>query len=138
MEFEIRPLQGVGPLDFGMPRDEVRRRLNSPFEEFMKTPDSVLPTDDFQQLNIHVYYEGDFVLYGVEFWPGSSLTLQGKPLVGEPFDKVMAWFTQLDPSVRLVNSLVVSRKLGVSLYAPDAEDEPDSAIASASAVAHWP
>jgi hypothetical protein len=131
MEFEFNPYQGVEPIRFGMDRDEVRRVLDSPFESFMKTPDSELPTDDFTELNLHVFYKGDFECCGVEFFSPSSLQFRGHLVVGRPYSEVMGWLKPLDPSVSLEDSTVTSDVFGFSLYAPDADDDVDSLVQSA-------
>lgn len=131
MNFEINPRVGVGPIQFGMSRDAVRKALGSQSKEFMKTPSAILPTDDFPALSLHVYYEGQLVCRGVEFFRGSQVTLDKRPIAGRPFSEVMEWLKKLDPAATLDDDSVVnSELLGLSLWAPDADDDLDSLIQS--------
>ena len=137
MAFDLRPLQGVGPIDFGMARDDVRRMLNAPYEEFMKTPDATIPTDDVPTLNIHVYYDDQLRCKGVELWPGADLRVDGHEVLRRPWHEVEAWLTQVAPGFKRKDSLIVADSIGLSLYVPDIDDEPDALVESAYAFARW-
>lgn len=130
MKFDITPFVGAGPVQFGMTRHAVRQALGAPVEEFMKTPDSQTPTDDFMGLNLHVYYDNQLCCCGIEFFPHARATLHSKSIVGRPFSEVMQWLTKLDPSAVLDDSTVTSSLFGLSLYAPDADEDVDSLIQS--------
>ncbi len=135
IHFEINPHVGVGPILFGMSRDTVRKILGSSFEEFLKTPEAVLPTDSFDKLCLHVYYAHDkdkIVCRGVEFFPGSNLSYQGNQITGRAFNEVMQWLQKLDPLVALdEDSSVKSDKLGLDLWAPDTDEDLNSLVQSA-------
>lgn len=137
MIFDLRPLQGIGPIDFGMPRDEVRRILNCPHEAFMKTPESVQPTDDFRSLNIHVYYDKDLRCQGVELWPGADLRCDGHKVLRRPWDEVRIWLVTLAPGLDIKESLVKAPQVGLTLYVPDMDDEPEARIESVYAFKTW-
>lgn len=113
-----------------MSRDDVRQLLGSDFEEFVKTPQSSAPTDDYRKLNLHVFYQADRRCRAIEFFSGSSVTLQGRPIVGQPAGIVISWLRTLDPSLVAVGSVAKSQKLGLSLYVPDFEDDPDEPVLS--------
>jgi len=137
MHFDLRPLHGVGIVDFGMTRDEVRRILNTPYEEFMKTPDATLPTDDFRSLDIHVYYGEGLLCKGVELWPSADLRVDGHEVLRRPWDEVKAWLGRMAPDFLVKDSLVLARSIGLSLYVPDIDEEPDALVESAYAFRTW-
>jgi len=137
MRFDLRPLHGVGIVDFGMTRDAVRRTLNVPYEEFMKTPDATVPTDDFRSLDVHVYYDAGLLCKGVELWPGADLRVDGHEVLRRPWDEVKVWLGQAAPDVVVKDSLVLARSIGLSLYVPDIADESDAPVESAYAFRTW-
>jgi len=49
----IRPYEGVGPVSFGMTRDQVRRSVASKVEAYYKSPQGLLPTDAFDSIGMH-------------------------------------------------------------------------------------
>ena len=57
--FELAPLEGAGPIKFGMVRRDVAARLNLPSEPFKKGPASKHPTDAFLDSCLQVFYKGD-------------------------------------------------------------------------------
>ena len=131
MDFEIDPFQAVGPIRFGMTQAEVRRLMGQTrVREFRKTPDSIGPTDDFMDENLHVFYDETLHTRGVELFPGATVTLQGRPLVGRPANEVMDWLRGLDPDLQIEDSSVTSERLGFSMYVPDLDDEDDAPIES--------
>ena len=56
--FEVTPLAGVSPVDFGATRDTVRRALGAAFRPFRKSARAEHETDAFDTLGFHVYYRG--------------------------------------------------------------------------------
>lgn len=135
--FELHPTLGVGPIAFGMPRDRVRRILNAAYLEFFKPPGAKVPLDDFRALNLHVYYDEDALCSGMEFWPGSTLSVQGREVLRRPIPEVLSWLRALDPAIVVRDSLVLSHTLGLSLYVPDMDEEPDARVESAGTFVRW-
>ena len=137
MKFNLRPLQGVGPIDFGMQRDVVRATLASNFREFQKFSDASVPLDDFTALNVHVYYDETYACNGMELWPGADFEVDGRSVLRRPFSEVIAWLRRLDPAVVVRDPLVLSHFVGLSLYVPDLDDGDGAAIESAATFVKW-
>jgi hypothetical protein len=74
LPWEVRPLIGVGPVDFGISRREVRDILGEPSRLFKKTPEAVPLTDEYSALGIHIYYGSDDRLEFVEGWSEAHAT----------------------------------------------------------------
>lgn len=128
MEWEIRPLQAVGPIDFGMARGAVRRAVGMKFREFAKSPARpTATTDAFEKLLVHVYYDATSgTCEFVEFGGGSARpVLHGKDLLSESFADLREWFRSLDPSMQEDEAGLEAPALGIALYAPNAEEEPN-------------
>jgi hypothetical protein len=64
-------------------RDESRSALESPFDEFLKRPYSVVPTDAYDDLGLHVYFDDALMVVGVEFLKWAQFTWRGQRLAGE-------------------------------------------------------
>jgi hypothetical protein len=129
MEFEITPYIGVGPMAFGMTREEIRRGLGAPVESFMKTPTSAAPTDAFDTLGIHVHHTSDERCEAVEFFRAlTGPTFRGQRLLGRPFAEIERWLRMIDPDVRSDSSGLTSLLFGFGLYAPSALDDPQSSV----------
>lgn len=127
MEWEIRPLQSVGQVDFGMPRADVRRAVGAKFREFVKSPARPTNTTDaFEGLLVHVYYGANSgTCEFVEFGGGSARPVfQGKDLLSESFADLRDWFRSLDPTMKEDEAGLEAPALGIGLYAPYAEEEP--------------
>ncbi len=130
MEFDIVPFIRVGPIHFGISRAEIRSLLGGRLEEFMKSRSSTEPTDDFRDLDLHVYYKND-CCSAVEVFKASKQTLLGHieptllgyAIVGRPYSEVLGWMENLDPNIECDGTGLLSRQYGVSIFAPSAEDE---------------
>lgn len=130
MNLNYSPHISVGPISFGMDRAHVRAALGVEPIEFMKTYFAPAPTDDFRSLGLHVFYDAGLTCVGVEVFPPSNILVEGRRVVGQPYSEVMEWLIVLDPGVVLIDSVVRSKALGLSLYAPDADEDSDSKIES--------
>jgi hypothetical protein len=132
MEFVIAPYVGVGPIKFGLTREEVRQRLGAPVESFMKAPFSAAPADAFDTLGIHVHYGSDERCQAVEFYRSlTGPTFRGQPLFGKRFGEIERWLRTIDPDVRSDSSGLTSLAFGFGLYAPSALNDPQSEVSGA-------
>ena len=133
MEWKIESFQSVGPLRFGMSREAVRRATGAPVREVLKS-DSLI--DVFENLLIHVYYGADGGVEFVEFGGGLvSPTFEGRLLLANSFEELRRWLRTLDSQLEEDSDGLRSRKLGVALYAPAGEEEPERPPEGASAFA---
>jgi hypothetical protein len=55
--FIIEPLKGVGPIRFGMHKDEVSRVFPYPYTSFFHTPDSKVRADHCEAVGLYIYYD---------------------------------------------------------------------------------
>ena len=133
---EIDPWVGVGPLRFGMSRSEVRKLFGA-YEEFHKTLDSVLTTDDFREPRMHVYYRKDGVVEvadAVEVMSEANPSFRGHLLGERPLAEVAAIFRQVDSDFEVDSSGLDVPDLGISVYAPEdclAEEGADPRLVQA-------
>ena len=80
MNWDIRPGIGVGVLEFGMSRNQVREALNIPFRAFAKAHN--VEADAFLNSGVFAYYAADGTLDAVEFSRRGRPILYGVNLFG--------------------------------------------------------
>ena len=127
---EIEPYVGVGPVRLGMTVEQVRESVGAEFDTFRKTPLSEMETDAFDSVGLHVHYKVPGVCKSIDVMPPAAPTFRGHKLLGQPFNQVLKWFRQLDPTVEPDDSGLVSREFGIALYAPAAKKRPSLPVES--------
>lgn len=128
MEWAIKPLESVGPVDFGMSRADVRRAVGTKFREFVKSPNRPSTTTDaFEEVLVHVYYGAKSETCElVEFGAGTARPVfHGKHLFSESFAELRDWLRSLDPAMTEDEGGLESLVFGIGLYAPYADEDPD-------------
>lgn len=123
MNLEIEPYVGVGPIRLGMTRDEVRCVLPVPAERFQKFRDAP-PLYRVRNPSLMVHYDANDICEAVELALPGSPTLLGRELLGQSFEALRDWFEQQDPDIGVDGDGLISKKLGVSLYAPASSGKP--------------
>ncbi len=127
VDWDIDSFTSIGPIRFGMSRDEVRRAVGAPFRQFEKSVGSGNRADQFHTLLANVHYRGP---HGgcefVELGGGDARAIfHGRDLLGAAYPSVRDWLRTLDPDLEEDGVGLRSRRLGIALYAPLAEEEPD-------------
>lgn len=128
MVFEIVTLGSVGPLKVGMDRGKVREILGGGYHEFKKTLAADNTVDDYEVYRIHIYYDGDDKVKGVEFLSGSDVMWKGVKLVGEPCNLISEFFLSNGFKVEVDSAGFYVDELGLGFYAPDIGDYDVDAI----------
>jgi hypothetical protein len=119
MELKIESYVGVGPIKFGMTRDQVCQSIGKQPGQFLKGPESVIATDDFGDLGFHVYYKAakEDVCDAIEMFSPADPIFIEQQFINRPFDEILIWFKNLDPSVEIGDAGLTSYELGVGVYA---------------------
>ena len=132
MNLEIIPKKSVGPIHFGNTRKEVRQALDSSVDEFMKTKEASAPTDAFDELGIHVFYDQKDCCEAVELFEESNAIFNNVSLFSMTVKEALTWLNQLDGELELDEVSAISQRLGLSLYAAEGlennEDHLDSVL----------
>lgn len=131
MDFQIRPLKGVGTFDFGLRPDEVQRQLRQYEPVSGKRSDSdAYPFDYFRELGVFFYYDAHGHLDAVEFAPPAKPNVNGLLMLGRSFGEVVGDLSAADNSVRTTVDSAIAHRLGVSIWVPFAKDDPDAPVES--------
>jgi hypothetical protein len=127
MKLVISPYVGVGPLRLGMNRDEVRAVLSSKVVEYQRGA-SPCKMDNFPEWHLQAGYRDNYICNAIEMSAGSNPVLHGLDLLSTNFPTLIKEFRQRDPDLELDAGSLISRKFGVSLYAPNQLAPPESAM----------
>ena len=121
MNLEIHSYVGVGPITFGMTRDDVRSILPGPYIMFHrgKPKDAFqLPTDFYEALGIFIGYAPDGKCKAIEMASPARPTYAGHQLLGVPPGPVLKLIRDLDPNVATDSAGLTAFALGIALYIP--------------------
>jgi len=87
MHWDIKPFTSVGPVTFGMSRDEVHRVLGQRFGTFYKVPGDN-ETDDYTTIGAHLCYTDYDTLEAVELFDPATATYDAVQFLGTPMQVV--------------------------------------------------
>ena len=130
MDLEIIPIEGVGPIKFGMSPEAVRSIIGGEYRSFLKTPKSVFPCDSFRDEGIICFYDANACLEAIEFMRRSQPHLYGHEFIGHTVEDVRTFIAGLDDNVEINSDGAISHRLGVGVYAPLAKSNPRAIVES--------
>ena len=82
MDFIFIPPSRLGEIQFGMSRSTARKVMNCEFREFKKTEHSRNTTDSFRSAGVHIFYDENNTVKGVEVFPPSQVFYSNNPIIG--------------------------------------------------------
>ncbi|WP_434608435.1 hypothetical protein [Pseudomonas sp. R1-7] len=123
MSFELVGFGDIGSMHTGVHRDQSRAVLGEEFEEFYKIPDSTVPTDAYDDLGVHVYFDEGFTIIGLEFLKWSDLSWRGQRLSGADVLEVQQHLVAQGEVLNFNSTGFDVDGLGLRVYAPDIGEE---------------
>ena len=123
---EVIPYVGVGELQLGARREELRSRFNGRFRESKKSGSDV---DQFLNANFMAYYDEDrrctcleFYVYvgGEAFYPAIGSQI----LLGVAYSTVLRALQEADPDIALDSAGFTSPKFGIGVYIDGPQEDP--------------
>jgi len=78
--WEIKPFASVGPMQFGQSRTAIRSVLGAKYDTFEKVPGAI-PTDAYDELGVHAYYDESDRLCLVELFEPASASIDSVELL---------------------------------------------------------
>lgn len=118
-KYNVEPNTGFDNIRFSESRRDIRAKIGD-FKEFKKSRLSKNTTDDFG--NYHAFYNQENTLEAVEFFEG-EVYLNDKMLFPNTSEGLLAILTDIDRQAYRTEDSVVSKKFGISAYAPDGKLE---------------
>src|SRR5579859_3279567 len=125
MEYVIDPYVGVGPIQFGMTRTEVRNAVGAVAQPFRKSRFDRLDADFFSTLGMFVYYRDPDVCDSVEFGGIVIPTFEGKPLLRRTFRAVHEFLRARDPALQVHDTGLTSLRFGIGIYVSALKEDED-------------
>ena len=130
IKYKIKPLEGAGFIDFGMTSDSVRKKFGVSFKSFKRTKESIYPCDYYENLGVFIYYKEPYVVEAIEFATPAKPTFDGKNLLDMTYEKLKKFLLTYDENLEIEIDSLTSYKLGIGIYAPNAEESSKSPIES--------
>lgn len=123
IDWEIRPLKGVGPLDFGTPREDIPKVLRPLNLEVERRKKGTKNIDTTVGGAVHLHYgDDDRRLMAIECWADEALSAQlnGCDVLREPAATVVQLLDVLAPLDRSgpVGSQCLFPSLSLGLWRP--------------------
>lgn len=82
-QFSIEPGVGIGPVRFGMSKDEVSRLFTFVYRSFFKSPSSTYRSDQIEVVGLIVHYDNGGAVEYIEAIPGPKYAQVALFLYGE-------------------------------------------------------
>ena len=133
MHLIIEPYKAVGTVQFGMTAAEVRESIGKPFRSFKRTPMAKMPMDCFSSEGIFAYYHESGLCNAIEIASPSSVALDGRLLIDQPFPAVYPWLELSDPAVFDISAGITAPKYGISLYVSPEDSDGIASVISVTA-----
>lgn len=125
MKFDIIPYKFVGNIKFNMSREEVRKILGEPSSTFKRNEFSESQSDSYDDYCFFVEYDKNDKCNAFEGWEGSKIMYQGKVLMEHSYEELYEDFINIDEHLEVDEEGFTSYKCGISIWAPDKEEEPN-------------
>ncbi len=127
--FVIDPAGGVGPIRFGMHKDDVARAFPYVYRSFFKTPESKVRADQIEVVGLVIHYDDDARVDHIEISPAQygtvTLELFGQDITGITVRRAFELLSQ-QSSVYVKDAYGYDfPELGISLYNHDLESEEE-------------
>jgi hypothetical protein len=121
----IRTHLGLGPVTFGMTRDEVARAMGAVPRRFKKTVACTTLTDAFDPLGVQVFYDADDRVEALEVFAPSRPSFGDLDLFNTPYVMLLEAARALDPDVQEDELGFTSNALGFGVYAEHKDTDPE-------------
>ena len=130
MSFLISTFFGAGSINFGMSPSEVRALLGGNFKSFKKTSNAEYPCDYYESLGIFVYYKLPGIVEALEFAEPADPVFNGRSLLKLSFEDLKSMLLDMDKNLEIESDSLISYKLGIGVYAPDADEDASLPVES--------
>lgn len=121
----IRTHIGLGPVTFGMSRDEVAEAMGSAPRRFKKTVACTTLTDAFDQQGMQVFYDADDRVEALEVFAPSRPSFGDLDLFCTPYTALTKAMRALDPDLQEDELGFTSNALGFGVYAEHKDTDPE-------------
>lgn len=128
MNFLYVPFSSVGPIKFGMSREQVHDVLGPPSNTFSRTPNST-PCDEYLERCFFIYYDGSDVFEAFETWSGATVELFGQRLNELSFTGLCNYVKSKGFNIEEDETGFTCYDLGIGAYVPDRDHSSEQKVA---------
>ncbi|MCP5528184.1 MAG: hypothetical protein H7A47_15435 [Verrucomicrobiales bacterium] len=125
MILEINPHQSVGGILFGASQEAVGRVLGDNFTVFVRNPNVPYKEHAYDELGVYVSFDRAMKCNAVLIMKPSDAVLNRKLLLALAAQEAFEVIRSLDSASELEGGSLTSARLGIAVYAPDIEAEPE-------------
>lgn len=123
MHYEINPYIGVGPIIFGMSREETRHIMNRPYKEFKRTMFDDNTTDAYQDIDMYLTFDAQNKCNSIELYEKSKTHFQQQSFIDKSFNQVLAFIKKQGGNYEVDDTSVISYDTGISFFVGDTKDK---------------
>lgn len=117
MEFNIKNTNGDTGLRFGITQTDARKLLGSDFLSLPVALESTVSRQSFESQGLCLYFTKECKLAEIVFTPPAEPVLDSLKLLSDSMEDIVQALRQLDPALQLNYNGLVSRTLGITLFA---------------------
>ncbi len=131
MILDIIPFKSVGPLVFGMKREEIIAILGQPDKEVVTNPIAQYKELYYKAARISVSLSRSGRCNAVFVFPPKEASINGRRILPSTGRQAVLDVQQLDSTARMDEGSLVSALLGLAVHVPDLDsdlDEPPQSI----------
>ena len=120
-KFIVDLTKKINGVPFGTSRTQTRETFGAEFKEMKKAPTSRNTMDVYK--SCEVFYTADNKLEAVEFFIEEAAIIVEGEKVPTDYEQCVEWLKALDSDIEENDDGIISKKCGVSIYAPDKKIE---------------
>jgi hypothetical protein len=126
------PFQSFGDLQFGEHYLDVRKKLNSPFQQYFVDETSTLFYDFFDNINLKIEYDNDNNVLSIEVFNNGNFDFifAEHNLNPMPFAEIEKLLKAKDDKVEPFSIGIYSPKFGISICGEAFDDDEDNTASS--------
>jgi hypothetical protein len=113
--WKIHPFVGVGSIYFGQPRSDVIAMLGTPFKSYRKVPFAPTDTDSYRAIGLHIYYDPEYRVEGIDANDPSTISLNGISFLNRSVEEVVDDLARLG----FKSQSLIFEDAGVALFEED-------------------
>lgn len=125
MKWIIEKNRGVGPVHFGMKREEIRQILKASQLTDGELSKAGVSDDIYFGEGIRIRYTKYNKCGAIEFVSPAFVSIEGKELLNSDWDETVEWFSKMDNEVYCTDDQLVSYKTGIAAERNQTEDYLD-------------
>ena len=123
MNAEVLPFEAIGPLRLGMTVEELQAAGNLECRRCGGFTERHLATVMVGDIAKAIITRNGICVF-LEVWLPMNPVFQGRHVFRTPYPELHDWLAGLDPDLEPHSSGLISRNLGIGLWAPEHKDDP--------------